>query len=100
MGRMGQLGLRFPVLIAPMVGISHVAFRAMLRRYTPVGADPLIFTEMLSTRRLPTERLDTTAELRCTTEEKSGQHRFIPQLLGNEERFVRPSVAKLTGLNP
>lgn len=98
--RMRGLGVRFPVMVAPMVGISHVAFRAMLRRYVPVGLDPLIFTEMLSTRRLPTERLDTTAELRCTEAEKSGEDRFVPQLLGNEERFIRPSVVKLGALNP
>jgi len=97
---MQALGVRFPVMVAPMVGISHVAFRAMLRRYVPVGLDPLIFTEMLSTRRLPTERLDTTAELRCTDAEKAGEDRFIPQLLGNEQRFIRPSVAKLESLRP
>lgn len=97
---MKKVGVRFPVMVAPMVGISHVAFRSMLRQYVPVGLDPLIFTEMLSTRRLPTERLDTTAELRCTGAEKAGQDRFIPQLLGNEERFIRPSIAKLESLNP
>lgn len=90
----------FPVLVAPMVGISHVAFRAMVRRYVPVGLTPLIFTEMLSTRRLPSEKLETTAELKCTSGEKSGADFFIPQLLGNEERFMGPSIKKLEALNP
>lgn len=99
-GRMASLGVRFPVMVAPMVGISHVAFRAMLRRYAPKGLDPIIFTEMLSTRRLPSERLETTAELRCTEGEKSGAELFVPQLLGNEERFITPSIAKLSALRP
>ena len=99
-GRMAALGVDFPVMVAPMVGISHVAFRAMLRRYAPNGLHPIIFTEMLSTRRLPSERLETTAELRCTGAEKAGVDWFIPQLLGNEERFITPSIAKLSPLNP
>ena len=99
-GRMAGLGVDFPVMIAPMVGISHVAFRAMLGRYVPAGLKPIIFTEMLSTRRLPSERLDSTAELRCTEGEKSGVDWFVPQILGNEERFITPSIAKLNTLNP
>jgi len=51
--RLQRLGITFPAMIAPMVGISHVAFRELIRSYTPVGVRPLIFTEMLSTRRLP-----------------------------------------------
>ncbi|MEY4631226.1 MAG: hypothetical protein RIQ81_1346 [Pseudomonadota bacterium] len=98
--RLAGLGVNFPVMVAPMVGISHVAFRAMVRRYVPCGLNPLVFTEMLSTRRLPSERLDTTAELRCTDGERAGAEAFIPQLLGNEERFIAPSVAKLETLGP
>lgn len=90
----------FPVLVAPMVGISHVAFRAMVRRYVPQGLTPIVFTEMLSTRRLPSEKMDSTAELLCTAAEKSGEDYFVPQLLGNEERFMAPSIRKLESLNP
>lgn len=95
-----SFGAEFPVMVAPMVGISHVAFRAMVRRYVPAGLNPLIFTEMLSTRRLPSERLETTAELRCTEGERAGSEAFVPQLLGNEERFIAPSVTKLEQINP
>jgi tRNA-dihydrouridine synthase B len=83
-------------MIAPMVGISHVAFRELIRSYTPVGVRPLIFTEMLSTRRLPSERLDSVNELRTAL----GEDPFVPQLLGNEECFIRPSIEKLETVAP
>jgi tRNA-dihydrouridine synthase len=51
---------------------------------------------MLSTRRLPSERLDTAETLRIAENEAY----FIPQLLGNEERFIAPSIEKLLTLNP
>jgi tRNA-dihydrouridine synthase B len=81
---------------APMVGISHVAFRHLIRSYCPPGVTPLVFTEMLSTRKIPSEKLDVSNELKIA----DGESRFIPQLLGNEERFIGPSVAKLMRLNP
>jgi tRNA-dihydrouridine synthase len=55
-----NLGIAFPFMIAPMVGISHVAFRELVRSYTPPAIDALRFTEMLSTRKLPSERLHVT----------------------------------------
>lgn len=94
--RLSRLGVPFPFFIAPMVGISHVAFRELVRSYLPVGLEPLLFTEMLSTRRIPSQRLDTTEFLRSAP----GERRFIPQLLGNEERFITPSVRKLEQLCP
>ncbi len=93
---MKSLGLSFPFMIAPMVGISHVAFRELVRSYTPVGLNALRFTEMLSTRKLPSERLHTTRELRVS----DGETHFVPQLLGNEESFIAPSVKKLMQLSP
>jgi tRNA-dihydrouridine synthase B len=93
---MKSLGLSFPFMIAPMVGISHVAFRDLIRSYTPKGLDALRFTEMLSTRKLPSERLHTTRELKTAT----GETHFVPQLLGNEESFIAPSVKKLMALSP
>ncbi len=83
-------------MIAPMVGISHVAFRELIRHYTPKKMNPLIFTEMLSTRRIPNQRLDLADRLFCAYEEKF----FIPQLLGNEEDLIRDSIKKLMSLNP
>src|SRR5512145_2907773 len=43
----------FPIVFAPMAGLSHVAFRQVVRSYLPAGASTLLFTEMLSTRLLP-----------------------------------------------
>lgn len=83
-------------MIAPMVGISHVAFRELIRSYTPQGVEALRFTEMLSTRKLPSERLHVTRELRVAPDERF----FVPQLLGNEEKFIEPSIKKLMQLSP
>ena len=91
-----SLGISFPYMIAPMVGISHVAFRELIRSYTPEGIDAIRFTEMLSTRKLPSERLHLTRELRVAESESF----FVPQLLGNEEKFIGPSVKKLMQLSP
>jgi tRNA-dihydrouridine synthase B len=91
-----KLGIAFPYMIAPMVGISHVAFRQLIRAYTPESIDALRFTEMLSTRKLPSEKLHLTRELRVS----EGERFFIPQLLGNEEKFIGPSVKKLLQLAP
>jgi len=93
---MQQLGIKFPFMIAPMVGISHVAFRELIRYYTPASVNALRFTEMLSTRKLPSERLHVTNELKIA----DGEEHFVPQLLGNEERFIEPSLRKLSTLKP
>jgi len=94
--RLARLGVAFPVTVAPMVGLSHVAFRHLVRHYTPEGLHPLLFTEMLSTRRLPFERIDQVDELRVMNEESH----FVPQLLGNEESYIARSIDKLMPLNP
>ena len=94
--RMSRLGVTFPAMIAPMVGLSHAAFRHLVRTYTPEGLEPLIFTEMLSTRMLPYERVDRVDELRVV----QGERNFVPQLLGNEESFISKSIAKLMELEP
>lgn len=83
-------------MIAPMVGISHVAFRELVRSYTPKEIDPLRFTEMLSTRRIPNEKVELAESLFCAPEESY----FVPQLLGNEEKFIAPSIEKLLPSKP
>ena len=86
----------FPVLVAPMVGISHVAFRALVRTYLPSAASTLLFTEMLSSRRLPSERVGGTLQ----TFRMEAEIDLVPQLLANEERFIRESARKLQLLRP
>jgi tRNA-dihydrouridine synthase B len=88
-----ELEVNFPLFPAPMVGLSHVAFRDLIRRYIPEGKQTLLPTEMLSSKRLPTQRLGHTPETFKSSE--FSELDLIPQILGNEERFIRPSVKKL-----
>jgi tRNA-dihydrouridine synthase B len=94
--RMKALGIHFPFLMGPMVGISHAAFRKLIRSYTPARAQPLIFTEMLSTKKIPNESLAKTRELRVF----GGERNFVPQLLGNDGALIRASVERLNILSP
>ncbi len=95
--RLNRLGIDFPFLVAPMVGLSHVAFRELVRSYTPRNLKPLVFTEMLSTRLLPQEKLESADSLKTAW---GGEKPFIPQILGNEEKFIAPSIEKLMPLEP
>ncbi len=86
----------FPFFLAPMVGLSHVALRMTARSYLPVGTQTLLFTEMLSSRRLPTERIGDRPE----TATEPVETNLVPQLLGNEERFIDASLRKLEAMRP
>lgn len=96
MTRFSKLGIDFPFFFAPMVGLSHVATRELIRSYCPTSIEPLLFTEMLSTRRLPNEKMGSTLELSVAENERF----FIPQILGNEEKYIAPSIERLMGLGP
>jgi tRNA-dihydrouridine synthase B len=88
--------VNFPFFLAPMVGLSHVALRETLRSYTPEGAKTMVFTEMLSSRRLSAERVGDRPETRHGAEEKN----LVPQLLANEERFIQIALDKLEAMQP
>lgn len=92
-----ERGLRvdFPCFLAPMVGLSHVALRQTVASYLPQGRESLLFTEMLSSRRLPTERIGDRPETAFVEQEK-----LVPQLLANEERFIAASLKKLERMSP
>ncbi|HEX4924406.1 MAG TPA: tRNA-dihydrouridine synthase family protein [Bdellovibrionales bacterium] len=83
--------VNFPVCLAPMVGLSHKHLRRLVRSYLPQGARTIWPTEMLNSRRLPNENLSTKAETRRDADETD----VVPQILGNEEKFIAPSVRKL-----
>jgi tRNA-dihydrouridine synthase B len=83
--------VNFPVSLAPMVGLSHVALRMMVKRYLPEGASTPWPTEMLSSWRLPREEMGATAETMRVEDENP----LVPQILGNEEEPIRKSVEKL-----
>jgi tRNA-dihydrouridine synthase len=84
--------VNFPLCLAPMVGLSHMALRLVARDYLPVGAKTLWPTEMLNSRRIPHEDLSTTPEaFRAPFESE-----LVPQILGNEEGPITESVRRLT----
>lgn len=83
--------VNFPVCLAPMVGLSHVATRLMVKRYLPAGAVTPWPTEMLSSWRLPREVLGSTVE----TFRGDDESPLVPQILGNEEKPIAESVRKL-----
>lgn len=83
--------LNFPLCLAPMVGLTHVALRRTIQEYLPQNATTHWPTEMLNSRRVPNENLQTTPEtLRCAEETY-----LVPQILGNEEKPIQQSVARL-----
>jgi len=86
----------FPIVFAPMAGLSHVAFRQVVRSYLPAGVSALLFTEMLSTRLLPDEDVGQTPQ----TQVAPGEEDLIPQLLGNDEGLIEKSLEKLQAIRP
>jgi nifR3 family TIM-barrel protein len=86
-----QKTVNFPVCLAPMVGLSHLALRRLVRQYMPVGAHTIWPTEMLSSRRLPTENVGATPE----TLRDASENGLVPQILGNEETSIAQSVERL-----
>ncbi len=84
-------GLNFPLCLAPMVGLSHIGLRAMVRSYLPEGAITIWPSEMLNSRRLPHEDFQKTPEAMKLEDETH----WVPQILGNEEEAIRKSILKL-----
>jgi tRNA-dihydrouridine synthase len=83
--------VNFPLCLAPMVGLSHVALRLVVRDYLPANAFTIWPTEMLNSRKLPYEDLQTTPEsMRDPCEDG-----LVPQILGNDEKYISASLQKL-----
>ena len=74
-----------------MVGITHFVVRKAIQEYLPSGTRSLWPTEMLSSRRLPSQSVGQHIETRFDDHEAG----LCPQLLGNEEGFIRDSIVKL-----
>ncbi|MCO5114623.1 MAG: tRNA-dihydrouridine synthase family protein [Bdellovibrionaceae bacterium] len=83
--------VNFPVTLAPMVGLSHIGLRLLIKEYMPEGAKTFWPTEMLSSFKLPKEELFELFE----TQKLSVEDDLVPQILGNEESFIQKSVHKL-----
>lgn len=80
-----------PVMLAPMVGLTHYAVRASVAEFLPESAHVLWPTEMLSSKRLSSQRMNETTEV-FFHDVANG---LCPQLLANEEKYIRASVATL-----
>ncbi len=83
--------LNYPLCLAPMVGLSHVALRRLIQDYMPKNATTHWPTEMLNSRRVPSENLKTTPE----TLRRDAENNLVPQILGNEEKAIHESVVRL-----
>ena len=83
--------VNFPLTLAPMVGLSHCAFRQLLREYLPEGAQTLWPSEMLNSRRIPDETLSRIPEAMTLGDESY----WVPQILANEEIKIARSLPKL-----
>lgn len=83
--------VNFPLCLAPMVGLTHVALREVMREYLPEDAYTIWPTEMLNSRRIPSENLEKTPE----TMRAEFEPGLIPQILGNEEKPIAESVKRL-----
>lgn len=83
--------MNFPLCLAPMVGLTHVGFRLLLKNYLPPGARTIWPTEMLNSRRLPHEVFSRVPE--CSRHPLETD--LVPQILGNEESEIARSVKRL-----
>ena len=81
-----------PLVLAPMVGVSHSAFRLLLGEMGGVG---LFFSEMLSAMRLPHENENVSPMLLRSIEETP----MIYQLFLSKIEEILPAVDKLHNLN-
>ena len=88
--------VNFPVIFAPMAGLSHVAFRQVIRSYLPKNINPILFTEMLSTRLLPQEDVGNTPQTRVV----KGELGLIPQIIGNDAELIGRSLENLSAIQP
>lgn len=85
------LEVNFPVCLAPMVGLSHIGLRQVIREYMPRGSKTIWPSEMLNSRRLPHETLSKVPEALHDEEESF----WVPQILGNEADPIAESLKKL-----
>jgi tRNA-dihydrouridine synthase B len=80
-----------PLLLAPMVGLTHYAVRASVAEFLPDPRQGLWSTEMLNSRRVASQRMHENPEVFFYDAENG----VYPQLLANEEEFIRIAVPRL-----
>jgi tRNA-dihydrouridine synthase len=67
-----------PLALAPMVGLSHTALRTLTKRLGGVG---LLYTEMLSAKRIPDENPEISPYLAKSAEETPLFYRYTPMIV-------------------
>ncbi len=77
-----------PLLLAPMAGVTHSAFRSILVQLGGVG---LLSTEMLGAKRLPSDSA-TCSPLLITT---AGEHPLSYQLLVSDSNQLAPAIERV-----
>lgn len=77
-----------PLLLAPMAGITHSAFRCLLLQLGGVG---LLSTEMLSAKRLPQENAAISPFLIST----EAEHPLSYQLLVADKNQLAPAIDRV-----
>jgi len=85
------LNFQFPLMLAPMVGLTHVVLRQIIHDYLPQNVDFYSPTEMLNSRKIPHETLGGTPE----TLYFENENNLVPQILGNEKESIQLSITKL-----
>lgn len=88
---MYSMQFAYPLCLAPMVGLSHVVLRKIIFDYMPDGHETIWPTEMLNSRRIPHEKLGSTAETLIFEGEKN----LVPQILGNDKEAIQKSIQKM-----
>lgn len=81
-----------PVALAPMVGLSHSAFRSLVHEEGGVG---LYFSEMLAAKRLPHDNENVSPLLARS----SCEYPLVYQLVAAGMEYIEPAVEKLHVLN-
>ncbi len=81
-----------PLALAPMVGLSHSALRSLIIECGGIG---LLYTEMLSAKRLPNENANVSPLLIRSAEEKP----LFYQVFLNDSAYIIPAVEKINQLN-
>lgn len=77
-----------PIALAPMVGLSHSAFRTLVQEEGGVG---LLFTEMLAARRLPNDN-EYCSPLLIRSE---GEQPLFYQIVAASEQYIPAATEKL-----
>ena len=82
---------RFPICLAPMVGLTHAVQRQVIQEYMPKNISTMWPTEMLNSRRIPYEGLGHSTETFVLNNEQG----LVPQILGNDQQAIRLSIQRL-----